>query len=296
MNERTDFWTSFWSGPRLSCCLGASENQYDAEVAHVWRAHFAQLQERASILDVCTGNGAIALIAAEHSQEAERQFRIVAADAADIEPIARLGTVFPLLKDIAFLPRTPIEDLPFEAQSFDCVTSQFGIEYSDWRVTAPRLAEFLSVNGMLIVIAHQREGDVWRNASDELDDLRSGEAARLIGLLAEGREHDAYVLQRLQRLPRETSARLLSFASHTIEAAKYYPVSVIRAKFLELRDSLEAHAQRVEALVSAAWSRADVEEFLALVSTAGCVVDKCDVVQHSRYARYGWHVAVRRRG
>src|SRR3982751_3552908 len=53
---------------------------YARGIAGGWRGFFSALPDRARILDLCTGNGAAALIAAATAREESRNFRIVAVD------------------------------------------------------------------------------------------------------------------------------------------------------------------------------------------------------------------------
>ncbi|MEC9369469.1 MAG: 2OG-Fe(II) oxygenase, partial [Pseudomonadota bacterium] len=125
------YWTQFWRGKRVACCLGPSENQYDDEIRAVWTFAFKGMGQGVRMLDLCTGNGAVALMAAEFSAREGADFDIVGVDIAAIDPAAVLADTFPQAADIRFLGQTDIADLPFDNESFDAVVSQFGIEYAD---------------------------------------------------------------------------------------------------------------------------------------------------------------------
>src|SRR6185503_4632480 len=104
--------------------MGATN--YREEVAAGWERFFDSLPDGASILVLCTGNCAIAVMAAEAGRRRSKSCRIVAVDAADINPYLYLTKHRDELAVIDFHPATPIESLPWPAASFDAVVSQFG--------------------------------------------------------------------------------------------------------------------------------------------------------------------------
>ena len=63
----TSIWNDYWHYDRLSS-FDDAETNYREEVAGEWRSFFDSLPNGASILDLCTGNGAIAVMAAESSR------------------------------------------------------------------------------------------------------------------------------------------------------------------------------------------------------------------------------------
>ena len=59
---------------------------YDGEVAEFWSTAFKEIPEQGSMIDLCTGNGAIALLAAEQVSKSGHLFEITAVDAAVMSP------------------------------------------------------------------------------------------------------------------------------------------------------------------------------------------------------------------
>ena len=59
-------WDRFWSYDRLSSFgTGPGAGNYGEHIAAGWRAFFAALPAGSKVLDLCTGNGAIAVMAVE---------------------------------------------------------------------------------------------------------------------------------------------------------------------------------------------------------------------------------------
>jgi ubiquinone/menaquinone biosynthesis C-methylase UbiE len=153
-------WNEYWHFDRLSSFEAAGETNYRGDVADGWTGFFGSLPNGSSILDLCTGNGAIAMMAAEEGRRGAKDFRIVAVDAADINPYLYVTKHRSELAAIDFRPATPVESLPWPTASFDAVVSQYGIEYSDLRLSIPELARVIAPTGKARLILHAAEGEV----------------------------------------------------------------------------------------------------------------------------------------
>ena len=107
-------------------------DNYGGSVRDFWREKFNELPEHARILDIATGNGAIATLAAELDADKNKGFFITATDLATInQDIVESKTAKELRRKIVFRSAVPCEKQPLEDNSCDLVTSQFGFEYSD---------------------------------------------------------------------------------------------------------------------------------------------------------------------
>ena len=156
----TSIWNDYWHFDRLSSFDDAGPTNYREEITASWQAFFDSLPDGASILDLCTGNGAIAVIAAASARRARKRFRIVAVDAADVNPYRHVKQHRDELAAIEFWPATPIERLPWPVASFDAVVSQYGIEYSDLSLSLPELARVVAPGGRVRLVLHAAEGPV----------------------------------------------------------------------------------------------------------------------------------------
>jgi SAM-dependent methyltransferase len=178
-------WDRFWSYDRLSSFgTGKGAGNYGGDIAAGWRAFFAALPAGARVLDVATGNGAIALMAVE----AGKKLDVTGADLAAIRPAAFASSRQRDLKKIRFLAETAAEDLPIEDGSIDAVVSQYGIEYSDLKKSVPETVRVVSPAGRLRFACHAAEGSLAADtklaiadADFLLDDLDlTGRAARCL--------------------------------------------------------------------------------------------------------------------
>lgn len=167
----TAIWNDYWHFDRLASFENLGEANYSQDIEAGWASFFESLPLDASILDLCTGNGAIAVIAAEAAQRGAKNFQIAGVDAADVNPYLYVRRHRDKLASIDFFPATPVERLPWPDGSFDAVVSQFGIEYSDLTRSIAELARVLAPGGKARLSLHAAEGDVVRQSRRVVEEI-----------------------------------------------------------------------------------------------------------------------------
>tara|TARA_B100000315_G_scaffold259483_1_gene315722 strand:- start:1328 stop:2278 length:951 start_codon:yes stop_codon:yes gene_type:complete len=158
-------WTRYWRAGNRDTCFTA-DGAFSIEER--WASFFNQLTGGASVLDLATGNGAVALIAAKTGKDKEQPFLITAVDQADISPQDSLQNPSSLLNTIYFIPNTPIESLPFTDQSFDAICSQFGFEYSDIAKSLQEIIRLSKPSAKLCLVIHAKNGDIEQSSKNRL--------------------------------------------------------------------------------------------------------------------------------
>src|SRR5690348_5313060 len=58
-------WDQYWHADRLASCLNLDTPNYTADMRAGWSGFLSPLPDGARVLDICTGNGAVAAIAVE---------------------------------------------------------------------------------------------------------------------------------------------------------------------------------------------------------------------------------------
>ncbi len=165
----TQQWTEFWKQSTVTSFQSQSNINYDRNYALFWNRQWSQLIDNASIVDLATGNGAIALLAAKFASENNLNFHITGIDNADISPATQLSNVTDvsdLVKRVNFLSSTPIEDSKLAAQSFDLITSQYGFEYSDLTRSVEESRRIAKPHGRLALILHNEDSLLIKQAKD----------------------------------------------------------------------------------------------------------------------------------
>lgn len=174
----SEYWSDYWSRGCLTSLPQDFAANYDGEVSEFWHAAFQALPPRGQVIDLCTGNGAIALLAAGFAQANARPMQITAVDEARVSPesiVARFPDQAALLEQIHFLSPCRIEDLDLETQ-FDLATSQYGIEYCDWQLAAARVAQLLKPGGRLLMVCHSASSDIMAYMQREQTEFQQLEA------------------------------------------------------------------------------------------------------------------------
>lgn len=161
----TGHWDNYWLGTSSLNSFGEGEaaSGYQGELLQLWHHCFKPVPVNGKVLDVGTGNGAIAVAARRYSNDNQLNLTIYGTDAAKIKPLqvfANNSLLTALLQTIHFYPECKMETLPFADASIDLVTSQFAFEYAE---RAPALRECLRVlkpKGRLTAIIHHTGSDI----------------------------------------------------------------------------------------------------------------------------------------
>jgi ubiquinone/menaquinone biosynthesis C-methylase UbiE len=151
-------WSAYWQTGALTSLPVDFKKNYDGELKSYWQDVLLKSKQPISILDVCTGNGAIALMLQELSEELNIELSMTAIDASDISPTV-VSKSFPekskYINKIKFIGNLLVEDLATTMdQKFDLIVSQYGVEYCDTEQAAENLTELLNPQGQLIFVSH----------------------------------------------------------------------------------------------------------------------------------------------
>lgn len=283
--ERRRSWTNYWASGALHSCLGSFDGNYAGEVPEAWRGALAALPAGATVLDLCTGNGALpALFLGEPAGAALA--RIHAVDLAQIRP-DWVHQLEPGQRErVAFQGGIQAESLPFEDASFDLVCSQFGIEYTDLGRSLPEVVRVLKPGGLFAVVLHDTNSLMCSNAREERTHLawmaehnpiaRAAELCRFVARAAtpEGR-------QALAADPAAEKARLALnevMAAMTLRAQEHVVPDVLVQSQRTIFEAIQAAMRTGHAdagLQALGWLREQLlQSDLRLAELLGCALDE----------------------
>lgn len=163
-------WSDYWRQGKLTSMPRGFSDNYDGEFLQFWETQFAMLQSGANVVDVCSGNGAIALLARDYAQRKSLELGVKAVDAAsiDVSLLLQQHPKFrPHIQSIEFLPDTRLEDLQAAPKSVDLVTSQYGVEYTDWKVSAKNICQMLKPGGYFSMVSHSFDSRIVREMEQQ---------------------------------------------------------------------------------------------------------------------------------
>ena len=179
-------WDKFWATEQTrggGGCLPGRSPAIEAAQRRAWQAFAIKLPRNATVLDLATGDGRVMA----WMFDARSDLGLLGVDLAPRIPVAPKGT-----KSRGGIA---MEALPFAADRYDAVTSQFGIEYGDLDAVLAETARILRPQGKAAYMTHRlagplvahnrarREGLRWV-ADDQrlIEKARNGLALRAFGV------------------------------------------------------------------------------------------------------------------
>lgn len=305
--DSTSAWDQYWRDGRLASCGGEGGATYQSVIADGWRRFFSSISNAARILDVCSGNGAIARLAAEVASGANIRVAIDAVDAADLHPTGKS----PGDEMIRYSPRTPAEHLPFHDASFDVIVGQYAIEYTDLERTLAELKRVSRPDARIRFVTHAAGSVVVQGARAQLADVErlmqtgifeTAEAfARAAGsgqsaVAGETRDEFVVALQALREAEAASGDRRMyrnvgSVIVHAIQHESQLGPAPVLDKIAETALAIRAHHDRLHAMCCAAL---DPPSARALVASAKRLWGKpftLNPLIRSDNALFGWVIA-----
>jgi ubiquinone/menaquinone biosynthesis C-methylase UbiE len=165
-------WSRYWQAGALHSCSGAFAGNYEGATAEFWNAQFAQVPDGGTIVDLGTGNGAIALLAKQAAARLGRRFDIHGVDAAAIDPAAVLPDGARVFEGIRFHPGVSAAQLPFADASVALVCGQYAFEYMPRAAALREIARVLGVRGRAAFVLHARDSSVLETTAEQLEHCR----------------------------------------------------------------------------------------------------------------------------
>lgn len=162
-DQRREAWSRYWASGAAHSCVGSFDASYSGAIGDFWRSVFAGATPRHHVLDVATGNGPLTRLAFQYGGHVGGM-EIDAVDMADVAPAWFDPAHYP---GVRFHSGVAAERLPFADETFDCVVSQFGVEYArrpDAFVEALRVARF---HACFAFVMHHSDSVLARVAREE---------------------------------------------------------------------------------------------------------------------------------
>lgn len=162
-------WTNYWQSGVQTSLPQDFKNNYDGIIFEFWKTVIDRTRKHASVLDVCTGNGAVALIMAKLAAKSEKKLTITAIDISEINTRFIKQNNSKIYTDmIQFKSHCPVESLHTRIQKKqDLIVSQYGLEYSRLEKSAPAIKTVLKNEGELVFIAHSPNSAVFNFMRNE---------------------------------------------------------------------------------------------------------------------------------
>lgn len=146
LSRRQRNWTRYWASGAAHSCGSSYGEFYGGAIGSFWRMVHDATPAGSRLLDVATGSGAIPRLWRSWRTSDDWD----AVDLSNSAPswIAEAGG------RVRFHAGVQAESLPFPADSFDLVTSQYGIEYCDMALALPQVLRVLAPRGRVAFVMH----------------------------------------------------------------------------------------------------------------------------------------------
>lgn len=166
--ENVEPWSRLWrSGVLHSCATGIPGN-YDGAILAFWQARFIHLTDGDRVVDIGTGNGAVALLAKDSATRRGIGLDIHGVDIAAINPMATMSDGGTRYAGISFHPNTSVTHLPFGDGEIALVCSQYAFEYAPREAAIAEINRVIGLTGRAAFVLHSDESIIARVANQQL--------------------------------------------------------------------------------------------------------------------------------
>lgn len=290
-------WSRFWRDDNLSACT-PDDDTTDSLLQQEWRSFFSSLNDKASILDLGTGNGALAVIAVSTETEKmgnSRSFDVHGCDLAAIEPGLYVQSRAEDLAQIQFHAETAMEKLPFDDETYDAVCGQYALEYSDVSESVPELMRVLRSGGSLQFLLHDAAGalhqrnqlqrrqartllqsELFSGTRNMLTAVVAGESASQSGTLEEGVQAITGLKDIMDRLAKGFShetdrvlpERVFAAIGRLAPLRHHHDVPQLLSLVDDIEQRLHAQGTRLRAMLDAALDVGSLQRLSALFTSS----------------------------
>jgi SAM-dependent methyltransferase len=173
MSRATDAWSNYWASGKTSTFGGLDDLASGQSLVELWGSYLGPISP-GHVLDVGCGNGSLGQIILQLAQQQISPIKVTGIDSA-ILPQLDHGTA-----DLTLMGGTAVETLPFEAETFELIVSQFGFEYAAIDEALGEIYRTLKPSGKVLVIGHHRSSWVCRDSFDVIRQMKEAEDSALL--------------------------------------------------------------------------------------------------------------------
>lgn len=177
---KAEDWDLYWRGTREAAAYKEGGAQ-DEVLAQFWTIFFSRelpTRKNPQMLDIGCGNGAVIQFVMKATQDlAQSELSIKCLDYS-VSAVQELHKRFPLVTGVS----ADAAQTPFCDQSFDIVSSQFGLEYAGPAAVA-EAARLVALDGVLVAVLHLNDGAIYKECSINLEVIEGVQNCQILSLL-----------------------------------------------------------------------------------------------------------------
>lgn len=302
-----EHWRTYHESGMLSTCPTGPDGGYDGEIKQSWLDFFASLKPQSHIVDIASGNGAVAIIAVEVSKKHGLSFTISGTDLAEIDPVKHVPSHKSMLQNINFYAGVSSETLPFQSESIDAITAQYGLEYSSLDACLTEFNRTLKPTGVCQFIMHHNESELVKRAVGSIYEseliLAQGSVLDLTEQLFSVDKQAAVVIKNnLLAVVKELQSILVKRKKHdhglllsgVLDTVGYFlqqydeqttfPIKRIR----EFKSQISLSTTRLNDLLTRAKSFEQMQDIVQLANIKGFATIALEPIYHRKVNLVGW--------
>ena len=303
-------WTRFWrSGLTEDIFAGSRTN-----LERFWFGFVLALPRDGHVLDLATGSGHVARLVARAGDGMRLGLSVTGVDYADIAT-ETVTAATPQHCSLTLMANVRLEALPFADESFDAVTSQFGIEYAERAAAASQIARVLKPGGRGLFVLHHAQSVMTASVRARLDARRDvlgdtpfAQARALFAAHAAGAppselaQADAVLREQIAGMRARLGAGFQY--ENVAQSVRFLEQLAARPEELAPRDALaavdaavadsEAWLGRQQAQTRAALDDDGIAAWIAELTRHGVEAEPPLVIGNERRAAVGWRLAIRK--
>lgn len=284
-----EHWNAYWHRNPSVDSFGDVQSAFTdhSQVANYWRSALQGVNDGDVMVDIGSGNGALALFFAKYSQQENLTLDIHAVDLAilDLAAVSRNAPALkPLISKISVHQETSATALPFPDHSVNYVVSQFGFEYMPMVDVLREAKRVLKPGGKFITLMHHQDSQVTRDSQVGCDVLNF--ALQASPLFSDAQAYLESSGQEEQQLKAKLMAQFNDLQQRFSAEGEAWTVDITRRLAQLFQQRQLPTVQRVEALrlikqqflssfrrskeqVAAALNNSDVNELVRLAEGEG---------------------------
>lgn len=286
-------WDTYWRGSSESGAWTDEGSRHPA-VLEFWSDFFATVgaaREKLVLADLASGNGAVVECAMNALGPDRLEVTCIDLSAAAVENISQR---FPGVNGLVCDARS----IPLDAQTFDAVTSQFGVEYGGPEAVT-EAARLLADGGTLGLLLHHRGGAIARECAASLDAIERARASGFVPRTIDMFKAGFAAVRGADRAPYDDAAAQLAPALSAVEGimaehGEQVASSTISRLYADVRriherlphydpdevltwldrmdQELDAYGRRMASMLESALDENGFRELCEMLQSAGCTV------------------------
>lgn len=288
-NTKADDWSNYWegrTGSQAGAALVGVGIENDVEISAFWDEVLTGFKPGSRMLDLACGAGSVI-----RSADAAGFSNLTGADISS-GAIAALGQAFPAARGVV----APADATGLDAGSFDLIVSQFGFEYAGAVKTAPEIARLLAPSGTFTALVHKTGSAIEAEVSEKraeaqaIMDTQFVQAAKTLfkadsqqgnepafNAAAQNFRPAQGALLEIAREKEGLAAHLYSGTQTMFQQRQAYELEDILAWLDGMDAEITAYRGRMQSMVQAAQSEADVKALGKALEAAGLICEPPDI-------------------